>query len=94
MSADDKQRKIVSRSGQRPLFHRLGFWVLIVAVGFFIAARPLQSMIDNAVQVDTTASMVWGTIVWLLWIIWLVAAVVLFVLWVVKKVRRLSSESR
>lgn len=91
MSADNRQQQRTSGTTKRPMLRRLGFWVLLIGISFLIASRPLQDLINASVEVDTTASMVWGTIVWALWMIWLLATVSLLVIWVFKKVRRSRS---
>lgn len=91
MSAGHSRRQ-ASLGGNQPQLHRrLGFWVLVVCLSFLAASLPLQFLINASVAIDTTASMVLGTIVWLIWIAWLVAAVVVLAVWIFKKLRRSGS---
>lgn len=91
MSAGHSHLEPAAGSSEPQIHRRLGFWVLLVGVGFLVASLPLQFLINASVSVDTTASMVLGTLVWIFWIAWLVAAVGLLAVWAFQKVRRSGS---
>lgn len=66
---------------------RLGFWTLIIGVGFLVAAIPLQLLINVFLRIDGAAGMILSTFAWLLWLTWLIAAIVLFIVWIIRTAR-------